>query len=51
MVMGVYGQNGQNLARTQANTDIDQPDQAVRKGSLAQRQALKQAGRLAADDR
>src|SRR5712691_1198146 len=51
MVMGVSGQHSQNLARAQANTDIDQPDQAVAKGGLAQRQALKQAGRLGADHR
>ncbi len=51
MVMGVYGQHGQNLARAQAYTAIDQPDQAVAQGGLAQRQTLKQAGRLAADDR
>src|SRR3989442_15480394 len=43
MVMGVYGQHSQHLARAQANTAIDQPDQAVAQGGLAQRQTLKQA--------
>src|SRR5712691_5087240 len=51
MVMGVSGQHSQNLACAQANTDIDQPDQAVAQGGLAQRQALQQAGRLGADHR
>ena len=51
MVLGVYGQHRQNLARAQAKTAIDQPEQAVAQGGLAQRQALKQAGRLGADHR
>ncbi len=48
---GVYGQNGPHLARAQAHTASDQPDQAVAKGGLAQRPALKPAGRLGADPR
>ena len=51
MVMGVYGQHRHNRARAQANTAIDQPDQAVAHGGLAQRHALKQAGRWGADHR
>jgi len=33
MVMGIQGQHGENLARAQANTDIDYPDEAVLKGA------------------
>lgn len=51
MVRGVYGQHSQHLARAQANTAIDQPEQAVAQGGLAQRHALKQAGRWGADHR
>ena len=51
MVMGIKGQDGQDLARAQANADVDHPDQAVGKGRLAQGQALEAAGRFNADDR
>ena len=50
MVMGITGQNGQYLARAQANTDVDHPDEAIGKGRLAQGQALECAGRFDADD-
>jgi hypothetical protein len=36
MVMGVKGQDGQQLAGAQTNTDINHPNEAVTKGSLAQ---------------
>ncbi len=49
--MGIDGQNGSNLARAQANADIDHPDEATAKGGLAQRQAPEQAGGLDTDDR
>ena len=51
MVLGITGQDGQYLARAQANTDVDHPDQAIGKGRLAQGQALEAAGRFDADDR
>ncbi len=51
MVLGVDGQHSQNRARAQAKTAIDHPEQAVAQGGRAQRQALKQAGRLGADHR
>ena len=51
MVLGGYGQHRQNLARAQAHTASDQPEQAVAQGGLAPRQALQQAGRLGADHR
>ena len=50
MVMGIDGQHGENLARAQANADIDHPDQTVGKGSLAHRQAPQLAGSVKADD-
>src|SRR5712691_6450215 len=50
MVMGVTGQHGQNLSGTQANADIDHPDEAVTKGGLAQRRASKHAGGVDADE-
>jgi len=37
MVMGINGQDGQDFPRAQASTAIDQPDETVGKGSLAQR--------------
>ena len=51
MVMGVNSQDGQNLARAQANTEIDQPDEAVTKGCLRQGQAPQHTGGIDADDR
>src|SRR5712691_8684409 len=51
MVRGVNGQDGQNLARAQANTAIDQPDETVTTGRLTQRHAPKHAGRIDADNR
>jgi hypothetical protein len=50
MVRGITGSDGQYLARTQAQTEVEQPDQAVGKGRLAQRQALEAAGRFNPDD-
>jgi hypothetical protein len=50
VVMGIPGHNGSNLARTQANTDIDHPDEAMATGSSAQGQALQEASGLEADD-
>src|SRR5207247_6483899 len=38
MVMSITGQDGQYLARAQSNADVDHPDEAVRKGRLAQGQ-------------
>ncbi len=51
MVMGVDGQNGSNLARAQANADIDHPDQAVAEGGVGKRQAPQPTSGLNADDR
>jgi len=51
MVMGINGQHGENLARAQANADIDHPNQTVAKGRLAHRQAPKLAGGVKTDDR
>ena len=50
MVMGITGQDGQHLARAQANTDVEHPDQAIGKGRLAQGQALERTGRFDAHD-
>jgi hypothetical protein len=36
MVMGIHSQNGSYFTCAQAYTDIDHPDEAVGKGSLAQ---------------
>src|SRR5713101_4676130 len=51
MVMGITGQDGHNLARAQANTDVDHPDEAVTKGSLAQGRAPEHTDRFDTDDR
>src|SRR2546428_3491227 len=50
VVMGITGQDGQNLACAQANTDVDHPDKAVGKGRRAQGQPLKRTDRFDADD-
>jgi len=36
MVMSIQGQHRENLAATQANTAIDHPDEAIRKGGRLQ---------------
>ena len=46
MVLGIDGQNGQYLARAQANTDVDHPDEAIGEGRLAQGQDLECTGRF-----
>ncbi len=51
MVMGIQGQHGENLARAQANTDIDYPDEAVAEGGLAQGQASQRTSGLDAHER
>jgi len=48
--MSIERYNGDNLARAQGNAEIDHPDQAVRKGGLAQREAPKGTGRVDAHD-
>ena len=50
MMMGIQGQHGENLARAQANTDIDHPDEAIGKGGLVQGQAPQGTGRVDAHD-
>jgi hypothetical protein len=44
--MGITGQDGQQLACAQANTDVEHPDEAVRKGRLTQGQAPTPASRF-----
>src|SRR6266446_5151061 len=39
MVMGIEGQHGKHLARSQANADIDHPNEPLAKGGTVQRQA------------
>ena len=39
MVMGIDGQHGKHLARSQANADIDHPNEPMAKGGTVQRQA------------
>src|SRR6516165_10170191 len=51
MVMGIESENGYNLARAQANTEIDHPDQAVAEGGLAQGQASQLTSRFDPPDR
>jgi hypothetical protein len=50
MVVGIKGQDGQYFARAQANAEVEHPDQAVRRGRLAQAQALEHTGRVDAPD-
>ena len=50
MMVSIESQHGENLAATQANTDIDHPDEAIGKGSRLQRQAPEGAGRVHAHD-
>ncbi len=50
MGMGLTGQDGQHLARTQAHTEVEPPEQAVGTGCLAQGEALESAGRFDPDD-
>jgi hypothetical protein len=49
MVMGINGHNSENLARTQANTAINHPDETVTEGGRAQGQASKRARGIATD--
>ena len=44
MVMGIEGQHGKNLARSQANADIDHPNEPIAKGGTVQRQAPQGTG-------
>jgi hypothetical protein len=37
MMVSIESQHGENLAATKANTDIDNPDEAIAKGSRLQR--------------
>src|SRR5260370_417379 len=50
MMMSIHGQHGENLAATEANTAIDDPDAAIGKGGRLQRQAPTGAGRVHAHD-
>src|SRR5712692_6887928 len=50
MGMGLTGQDGQHLARTQAHTEVEPPEKAVGTGCLAQGEALESAGRFDPDD-
>ena len=49
MVLGRHGPNGSHLARAQAHTAIDPPEEAMAKGSAAQGHALQEASGLEAD--
>jgi len=51
MVVGVGGQDGAHLPHTQADADIDHPQQTMGKRRLAQGQACESAGRVETDDR
>ena len=51
MMMGIEGSHSKHLARTQANADIDHPDEAIGKGSLIEGHAPHGPGRVDADDR
>ena len=51
MVMSIQGQHRENLAATQANTAIDHPDEAIRKGGRLQGEAPTGAGRVHAHNR
>jgi hypothetical protein len=51
MVRGVKGQDGHHLARAQANTAGNPPDEPVTQGLRSEGEALEQAGRFDADDR
>ena len=46
MMVSIQSQHGENLAATEANTAIDDPDEAIGKGSRLQGQAPTGAGRV-----
>ena len=50
MVRGIEGHNSENLARAQAHTALDEPEEAMAEGRLAQGQAAWAARGLDADD-
>jgi hypothetical protein len=50
MVVSMQSQHGENLAATQANTEIDDPDEVIAKGGRLQRQTPTGAGRVHAHD-
>ena len=49
MVRRIEGQNGQEFTRAQAHTDLDHPEEAVGKGSLAEGEAPQGARGVDAD--